>query len=184
MDGEVVRGETADLSMDAASTVSFDGFYRREYEVTLAVVLALRGNRVSAEEVTQEAFLRVYRDWSRVGAMDRPEHWVRRVAVNLATSRWRRLAAEARAVARLQRHGTEPRLSDTERVEAAARFWWAVRRLPAGQAQVVALRYVADLTVDEIAGVIDRPPGTVKSRLHLARQRLAGLLTTDEEDGR
>ena len=184
MDGEAARGETADLSMDAASTGSFDGFYRREYEVTLAVVLALRGNRVGAEEVAQEAFLRVYRDWSRVRAMDRPEHWVRRVAVNLATSRWRRLAAEARAVGRLQRRGTEPRTSDTERVEAADRFWWAVRRLPAGQAQVVALRYAADLTVEEIARVIDRPPGTVKSRLHLARQRLAVLLAADEEDGR
>lgn len=184
MDGEVARGDTADLSMDAASTVSFDGFYRREYEVTLAVVLALRGNQVSAEEVTQEAFLRVYRDWSRVGAMDRPEHWVRRVAVNLATSRWRRLTAEALAVARMQRRGTESRMSEAERVEAADRFWWAVRRLPAAQGQVVALRYAADLTVEEIARVIDRPPGTVKSRLHLARKRLAVLLAADEEDGR
>lgn len=162
--------------------LTFEGFYRDEYEVTLAVVLALRGPRVGVEEVAQEAFLRAYRSWEDVAAMDHPEYWVRRVAVNLATSRWRRLGAEARAVARSVRPHHPQEDHRVAEVDGADRFWRLVRRLSPQQQRMVALRYAADLGNDQIAETLGVAPGTVKVTLHRARQRLEELLQLDGED--
>jgi len=113
----------------AVVPVTFEEFYRDEYPVTLAVVLALRGSRVGAEEVVQEAFLRAHARWDDVRSLAEPAHWVRRVALNLATSRWRRLGSEARALARLPADRSAAEDRGYQRVEDADRFWRAVRRL-------------------------------------------------------
>jgi DNA-directed RNA polymerase specialized sigma24 family protein len=49
------------------------------------LVYALSGSRMGAEDIAQEAFLRAYRDWDRVGSYEHQAAWVRRVAANLAT---------------------------------------------------------------------------------------------------
>jgi RNA polymerase sigma-70 factor, ECF subfamily len=174
-----VRADAGDGTPRAAS-VTFAAFYADHVTSTLAVVLALRGHRAGAEDVVQEAFLRAHHRWDEVAVMDRPDLWVQRVALNLATSQLRRLAAEARAVARL---GGRRQLPVTEAFGHERVFWEAVRRLPAKQARVVALRYAGDLPVAEIAEVVGVAEGTVKAQLHAARQRLAVLLH-DEEGGR
>lgn len=155
---------------------AFEAFYRSTRAGTLAVVLALRGPRVGAEEVVQEAFLRAYRRWDQVAVIDRPDLWVHTVALNLATSRLRRLASESRALSRLAgRREPAPPVPDAPTED----FWQLVRQLPRRQGQAVALRYAADLPVVDIADVLGCAEGTVKSHLHAARQALAELL--DEE---
>ena len=165
---------------DCGARRTFEEVYERHVTGTLAVVLALREARVGAEEIVQEAFLRAYERWDRVGGMDRPDLWVQRVALNLATSRLRRLAAEARAMARLAGRRDEPA---TEPFAREQPFWDLVRSLPPKQARVVALRYAGDLAVRDIAQVVGVAEGTVKAQLHTARQRLEQLLGPDE-DGR
>lgn len=153
--------------------MTFEGFYRSTRSGTLAVVLALRGPKVGAEEVTQEAYLRAFRHWAEVAEMDRPDLWVHTVALNLATSQLRRLAAEARALSRFTGR-RQPEIPEAER--SAEDFWRLVRRLPPKHRQTVALRYAADLPVADIASVLGCAEGTVKSRLHTARTRLAEFL--------
>ncbi len=159
----------------------FSGFYDREYRRTLRVVYALCGSWPTAEEITQDAFVRAYRRWDDVQAMQRPDAWVRRVACNLATSRFRRAAAEARAMTRLAlRRQLAPVDELPDEVE---RFWSLVRQLPTRQAQAVALRYADDLAVADIAAVMACAEGTVKAHLHDARQRLAQMYdVTAQED--
>lgn len=157
---------------------SFESFYGATRASTLAVVLALRGDGVGAEEVVQEAYLRAYRRWPEVSGMDRADLWVHRVALNLATSRLRRMGAEARALARLG--GRRPAAAD-EPESTTTDFWRLVRTLPDAHARVVALHYAADLSLEDIADVLACPVGTVKSRLHHARKRLRTAL---EEGGR
>ncbi|MEX0835428.1 MAG: sigma-70 family RNA polymerase sigma factor [Nitriliruptor sp.] len=173
----VVRGDQGAAGTEPGS---FDGFYRAHVTSTLAVVIALRGHRVGAEDVVQEAFLRAHHRWQQVADMDRPDLWVQRVALNLATSQLRRLGAETRALVRLRGRPAPP---VTEAFGREQGFWDAVRRLPPKQARVVALRYAADLPVVEIAEVVGVAEGTVKAQLHTARARLAVLLH-DEEVGR
>ena len=65
--------------------------------------------------------------------------------------------------------------------EADAQVWRAVRALPRRQSQVIALRYVADASVAEIAQTLGLAEGTVKAQLHRGRQALAVRLATSWE---
>jgi RNA polymerase sigma-70 factor, ECF subfamily len=167
----------AALVVTDAAEAAFAVFYTRRYRDVVKLALALTGDRYVAEDLAQEAFARAWRDWERVAACDRPEAWVRRVASNLAVSRWRRLAAEGRALGRMAL-GREPEVAPIP--AEAEGFWREVRALPAVEAKVVALRYIADLPVAEIAATLGCPEGTVKSHLHRARKRLAARLKSAE----
>ena len=151
--------------------LDFETFYRAEFRKVLGLVGVLSGSRL-AEEMAQEAFLRAYRDWEKVGRMERPDAWVRVAAMNLARSTFRRRRAEARALLRLGEPVTV--LPDLEPL--FAEFWEHVRRLSTRQAQVIALHYLEDRSVAEIAEILGTAPGTIKAQLHTARTSLAGLL--------
>ena len=151
--------------------LDFETFYRAEFRKVLGLVGVLSGSRW-AEEMTQDAFLAAYRNWEEVGRMDRPDAWVRVAAMNLARSTFRRRRAEARALLRLGEPVTV--LPDLE--PPYAEFWEQVRRLPARQAQVIALHYLEDRPVAEIAETLGTAPGTIKAQLHTARIALAARL--------
>lgn len=165
----------ADVAVDATA-LDFDRFFIDTNRRTLAVAFALTANWADAEDLTQEAYASAHRNWSLVGGYDDPASWVRRAVTNRSVSRWRRLTREVRAVARLagrSRDGQhEPDTGD-------AQFWAAVRSLPARQRQVVALFYVDDLSVEQVAEQLGCAEGTVKAHLSRARLALHGLLTDD-----
>jgi RNA polymerase sigma-70 factor (ECF subfamily) len=159
--------------VDAAGDgVTFEELYRRDFTAVVGLVYALSGSRHAAEELAQDAFLAAHRQWGRIRDYDDPGAWVRRVAVNRAVSVARRRAVEARALVRLS--GQRP-LPDPLPEDAEA-FWRAVRRLPTRQAQAVALHYLEDRPVKDIAVVLDCAEATVKVHLHRGRQALAAAL--------
>jgi RNA polymerase sigma-70 factor (ECF subfamily) len=159
---------------------TFDEFFRSEYRRVVALASVLCGGSGVAEELAQDAFVAAYRHWDRVSRYDDPAAWVRRVVVNLSTSTLRRRSREARALTRLAlRRPNEgvrlPGLDDE--------FWIAVRDLPRRQSQCIALRYLDDRSVDEIAAVLGIAPATVRVHLHSARSALAARLgETDDEE--
>jgi len=155
----------------------FDSFYHREFPAIRAVVWALTGNVWTAEEIAQDAFLRAHRAWDRVSGYDEPGAWVRRVAINLATSRLRRGVREVRALARLAGRRAE----DWQLPEPTREFWAAVRALPRQQAAVLALHYYEDLPIADIAAVLGLAEGTVKAHLHKGREALRQRLRPGEE---
>jgi RNA polymerase sigma-70 factor (ECF subfamily) len=154
----------------------FTSFFRREVRPLVALAAAIAGPE-RAEEIVQEAMLRAHREWDRVARYDKPGAWVRRVTINLATSSQRRRSAERRA---LQRIGVRPHL-DAPPPEVGE-FWSLVRRLPDRQAAAVALHYLEDRSIAEIAEVLGCAEGTAKAHLHHARQTLAEHLRTQEPD--
>jgi RNA polymerase sigma factor (sigma-70 family) len=126
------------------------------------------GRRDVAEEIAQETLVRVWDRWPKVRDMASPKGWAHRVAINLANSRYRRLAAERRATARLQqeRPGADPDRDADLALRAA------VAALPARQRAVVVLRFFADQPVEETARLLHCAPGTVKSLTSKAIDRL------------
>jgi RNA polymerase sigma-70 factor (ECF subfamily) len=159
----------------------FEHFYLREYASVVKLAYALSGSRTGAEDIAQEAFLRAYRDWERVGSYEHQAAWVRRVAANLATSGLRRRLAEARALARLAGR-REPALEPLPAENAD--FWRAVRALPQRQAQAVALHYLEDLSVQQTAAVLACAEGTVRAQLVKARRTLVRRLRLDAGEER
>lgn len=157
----------------------FEDFYTREFTAVVGLAYALSGSRSGAEDLAQEAFLAAHRSWDRVGGYDEPGVWVRRVVANLSVSAFRRRLAEAKALARvaLGSAAVVPELSEVD-----TEFWRTVRALPRRQAQVIALHYLEDMPVAEIARVLGTAEGTVKKHLHDGRGTLARRLRL-EEDG-
>lgn len=157
---------------------SFDAFYSSEFPRMVDLAYALSGSRIAAEDLAQEAMLAAHARWDRVGVLDRPGAWVRRVVINKAASLYQRRGAELRALARLAplRGGSFMRVDcETEHV------WNEVRKLPRRQAQVIALFYLDQLSVSEIAHVLEVAEGTVKAHLHQARETLAPMLEDQGE---
>lgn len=159
---------------------SFEDFYVEQYPAVVGLAYALSGNRWIAEDLAQDAFLAAHRNWERVGAYEQPAAWIRRVVANLAVSAFRRRAVEVKGLARmaLGQPASLPELSADDDA-----FWKAVRSLPRRQSQVVALFYLEDLPIAEVAEILDMAPGTVKKHLHDGRHALAGLLFVEEDDG-
>ena len=150
----------------------FEEFYRREFLRTCALARVLAGG-AGSDDIAQEAMLVAYRRWREVAQLTDPAMWVRRVCVNLATSQLRRRGIEARALVRLSARPQAPAaLTDEDE-----RFWAAVRSLPRRQAQVVALFYLYDLPLTDIASTLEMSEGSVKTHLSRARAALAQRLT-------
>ena len=171
-----------DMTMTDDPTVvigleSFEAFYRREFRGLVALAVALSGSRIAAEDLAQEALMVAHRRWEEVVILDRPDAWVRRVLSNLAVSEFRRRAAELKAVGRLawRRQEAVPALEPED-----AEFWRTVRTLPPNQAKAIALHYIDDMAVNDIAEVMDCSPSTAKVHLFRGRKALAAKLGVEE----
>jgi RNA polymerase sigma-70 factor, ECF subfamily len=132
---------------------------------------AVLGSRQEAEDVAQEAFARALARWSRLGSYDLPEAWVRRVALRLAVDSGRRVRRAVRVSIKMaaQRHPPPQETADALPFTALGD---ALKRLPLRERQVVALYYLADMAVEEIARECGLAVGTVKGRLAAARRHL------------
>ncbi len=126
-----------------------------------------------AEELAQEALVRVCRDWEKVQSMAAPGAWAHRVAINLANSWFRRRAAERRARLR-DRAGLNAMDRGLDMSETAA-IHAAVAALPRRRREALVLRYYADLPVAEVAALMGCAEGTVGALTH---QALATMRTT------
>lgn len=153
----------------------FDDFYATHFRGITVQVYAYFGNMSDAQDVTQEAFCRAFSRWSKIAGYDDPVAWVRRVAWNLATSKWRRMKT-AMNFARKHReeHAPEPSPDHVALTEA-------LKTLPERQRRAIVMHYLADLSVADIARQENVAEGTVKSWLHRARLALAEQLADRSE---
>ncbi|MFF0469211.1 SigE family RNA polymerase sigma factor [Micromonospora zamorensis] len=155
--------------------IDFDGLYHAHFRSLTLQLAAYCGDLSQAQDLVQEAFCRAFARWSRVSRYDDPVAWVRRVAWNLATSRWRRLrTAQSWLHRQREEHMPGP---GPDRVALTA----ALAQLPTTQRRAVVLHYLADLSVVQIAAQEGVPEGTVKSWLHRGRAALAVSLATANE---
>jgi RNA polymerase sigma-70 factor (ECF subfamily) len=151
----------------------FDRFVREHQRALRGLLYAVTGSSQDADDLAQEAFARAYKSWTSVGQLDRPDAWIRRVGLNLAYSRGRRLKVELRARAR---SWSSDSVGDSTTSVEYIGFWEEVRRLPKRQGQVLALRYVEDMSIREISALLGIAEGTVKALSSQACARLADRL--------
>jgi RNA polymerase sigma-70 factor (ECF subfamily) len=156
---------------DGPDLADFDEFYVGNFQRLVVQLYGYTGDMAHAQDVVQEAFARALPRWKKLCGYDDPAAWVRRVAWNLATNRWRALRT-FHAFARQHRelHAEEP---SPDRVALRD----ALATLPSNHRRAVVLHYLADLSVAEIAAQENVADGTVKSWLHRGRAALAVALT-------
>jgi len=155
-----------------STETEFESFYRREFSTLAVLAGTIAANRSVGEDIAQEALSRAHRQWPKVSTMDKPGAWARRVAINLAIGRKRRSASEAKALFKVG-PGVEE-AAETRRGDPAV--WAAVDQLPPRQRAVVALHYLEDRPVAEIAEILEISVSAATSNLHKARTNLAKML--------
>jgi RNA polymerase sigma-70 factor (sigma-E family) len=164
----VVSRPEAQADTDSA----FAWLFRDEYPAIVRTAYLMLGDRQAAEDVAQEAFIRLYARWRRVSRYDPPGAWVRRVAIRLASRARGRRSASGTMEDRLAPVETAPD-PDLRR---------ALLTLTANQRAAVVLHYLEDLPVVEVATLMGCAPSTARVHLHRARRRLAELLGEETND--
>jgi RNA polymerase sigma-70 factor (sigma-E family) len=159
-------------------SADFDAFYIAAVRPVVLYLYAACGDRSDAQDIAQEAFARAWQHWSKVSRYDDPEAWVRRVAWRLMVNRWRGVRRWLAARARLGPPVEVTGGPSPDRVAVAG----ALQQLPRAQRQVIALHYLLDMGVQEIAATTGVPAGTVKARLSRARTALGRLLDEQEQE--
>ena len=174
-DGEVREGCLRYSSPEA--------LFRAERAALVRALTMVCGDAALAEDSVQEAFVRLCLRWRRIRGYDDPAAWVRRVALNLVQDYRRRLARRAQLLVRLGREsGREPSATPPAPVsEGDPRLWAAVRELPSRQRAALALFYLGDLKVAEVAAAMNVSEGTVKRHLDRAREALRSKLEAGHE---
>lgn len=120
----------------------------------------ITGSNAVAEEVVQEAFLRLQENWDRA---DNPSAYLRTIVTNLCRTQVRRREHERRLDPPVRSVTFQPEIDET---------WAAVCRLPFRQRAALALRFYDDLDEAEIARILGCRRGTVKSTIHRGLSRL------------
>ncbi|WP_290856334.1 SigE family RNA polymerase sigma factor [Hamadaea sp.] len=155
----------------------FDELYAASFQGLTLQLYAYLGDLAEAQDVVQEAFCRAFGKWKQIRRYDDPVAWVRRVAWNLATSRFRKQKTALNFLRRQREERTaEPSPDRVALVRALA-------EIPAQQRRAVVLHYMAQLSVAEIAHQEGVAEGTVKSWLSRGRTALAGRLSDPAQKG-
>ena len=173
-DGELVQ-ELCRNNIDALG-IFFDRYYVQLYRTALAIL----HDSAAAEDVAQDCFLRLHRYATRINTELPLVPWLYRVTVNLSytwvTRRQRRRISLEGLVDQLMSPSSQSPDQMVEYKDSQRRVRDAVAALPLNQRVVIVLHYQNGLSVEEIADVVECPIGTVKSRLHYARESLRRTL--------
>lgn len=159
--------------MHQGERVEFEWIFRSTYTSVLRTTYLVLHDRGRAEEVTQDAFLRLYERWRGVSTIEHPEAWVRRVAVRAAV----RSAQRTRLRSAPPPDDEQPAWDVLPDVDLAR----AVASLAPQQRAAVALHYLDDLKVEDVARHLGVSTSTVKQHLSRARTRLAAILSETVE---
>ena len=176
-DAECVR------KLQRGETDAFEILIRRHQKTIFNLVYRMLGDYDEAAEISQESFLSAYRAIGNFRGDANFSTWLYRIALNHATTR--RNSLNTRQQRSVPIENTEP-ASDPhpgpaetmEKKEIRQRVQQALNRLEPQDAAVILLRDLQDVPYEEVARMLEIPIGTVKSRLHRARQALKSELTS------
>ena len=155
---------------------AFSAFFAVEEQRLQRFAAFMCGDRDQATDLAQEAFTRTYAAWARTRD---PSAFARRVVVNSVRDQRRKVL-----VRRLRAAPSSPSVSDSPESETLDRMNVSemLQTLPASRRAVVILRFYEDMTEPQIAELLGRPLGTVKSDLHRALESLRPLAVTQRQD--
>ncbi|KIG17835.1 RNA polymerase sigma-54 factor RpoN [Enhygromyxa salina] len=193
---EIIEG------MRAGDDRAFERLVRAHVGPLRAVALRLLKNDADADDIVQEAFLSAFRNFDSFRADSRLQTWLHRIVVNGALQRLRRakhragqqgdgeLVDVSELLPRFAANGhpehfSQPWVQTIEELATRAETREQVRqmidKLPDNYRTVLILRDIEELDTSETAELLELTPGTVKVRLHRARQALRNLLERELE---
>lgn len=157
--------------MHEMTRARFTELYRHHADHVFTTCLRMTGDRVKAEELTQDVFIHIWDKRRRFREGGSAGGWVHRVAVNFVLNR---LRSERRSRRRLELAAVEPGVTNrgSSRAEDRVTLERAIAGLPERARIVLVLHDVEGYTQAEIAGLMGTSVGTAKAQLHRARHLL------------
>lgn len=164
-------------STEAARRESFAALFSQLAPSLYRTALGVLGCPHSASDALQDAGLKAFRYYDKLQRPEAAGAWMTRIVINACYDQGRRQS-------RLVPVGLEPlgEVSD-DLPETDWELVGALQTLPDDQRTTVVLRFFQDLSIPQIATVMEVPEGTVKSRLHTALRKLRASLTRQGREG-
>lgn len=161
---------------------AYTALVQQHDEAVFRLAYLIMGDADEAKDVAQETFIRAYQQLDRFDDTRPMRPWLLRIATNLARNRRRALGRYVAAVQRfftITPHMSPNTESQTLQHWEAQELWEAIRQLDIKDQEVIYLRFMLGLSVQETADILGIKAGTVKSRLSRALDRLKGIVLTN-----
>lgn len=168
-----------DGDYEPGSKQDFDRLYQATYQRIFRSLVALTGSPAAAEDCTQEAFLKAFKNWKNWNRTAPAQAWVHRIAINTALSHGRR--ERLREVGELVRRLGRPREPDPTEPGIGPDLLRELKRLPPKQAAAIVLRHLHGYSNREMAAILGIPESTVATRLSDAKKTLRARLGPDRK---
>jgi len=159
------RAEETDLGETA---LSFEEFYEATFRRLFTALCLVTGNRHEAEEIAQDAFLRVFERWDRVGSLEDPTGYLFRVSMNVFRSRYRRALLGLRRELLLAPAATDELVA----IETEDEVVRLLRELGPKQRAAVLLTSILDYSAEEAGRMLGIRASSVRSLTTRARARM------------
>lgn len=157
----------------------YEDVYVRTYGRLVSQLTLLTDSIEEAQDAVQEALFRAWLKWDKIGSYQDPEGWVRRVAINVATSRWRKLRRLVGVP-----HGFESLAAPSvELTEDSLDLLAILREMPRRQREALTLYYLVDLSMQEVADEMRIRLGTAKSLVSRGRDLLRAQMGDARAEG-
>ncbi|MBI2236956.1 MAG: RNA polymerase sigma factor [Actinobacteria bacterium] len=153
--------------MTGGSAASFEEFFEAEHVRLYKVLFAITGSRQEAEDISQDAFLRVWERWERVGEMDDPAGYLHRTAMNVFHDRYRRLVRGMKRAVRIA-----PQPDAYEAVEARSVAARVLGSLTPRQRAAIVLTEALAYSAEEAGKLLGIKGSTVRALHFQARSAL------------
>ncbi len=181
--------------IQARDSAAFEELYGRYKIKVYNTAYRITGNAADAADVTQEVFVHIYKKIGLFEFRSSFSTWVYRMSVNASIDRYRKITRhpttstddedfqETREFRGLADQKTPAADQETAKREFDAQIQKAVGLLPVKLRAVVVLRYIQDLSYQEVAHALSCSQGTVKSRLNRAHEKLRKILGKELKEG-
>jgi RNA polymerase sigma-70 factor (ECF subfamily) len=173
------------LQLQSGELSALGLLYDRHRQMVYRTALGITNDPEVASDLLQDVFLRIHRFSHRIDSSRPIEPWLYRVTTNLAYSWMKRRNRLMSCLKEMAEWLSRERKPTPHHIAERGEEWrWvqqAVASLPLAQRVVVVHYYINDLSLQEIASILDIPVGTVKSRLHYGRRALKKQLGLQRE---
>jgi RNA polymerase sigma-70 factor (ECF subfamily) len=146
--------------------IEFDELWVRTAANVRAYMYCAAGSWTDADDMVQDCYLRALRGWGQFDGRASRQAWLFGIAKRTRADWYRKKMRKSAAVSMADLDELDGDLCEGEEANKINKVWEAVKELGAEQGEVVHLRFAAGLSYAEIAGALDIPVGTVRSRLH------------------
>jgi RNA polymerase sigma-70 factor (ECF subfamily) len=176
----VDEGEAPRARGSAERAAAFTRLLDRQLDSSYRLASVILGNRIEAEEATHDAAVRAWQRWSSRRDRERLDAWFGRILVNVSRDRLRRRRWVDPPLAQTGAGAERDAFTDSVEQESLRA---AIAELSSDHRTVIALRYLGDLTVEQIAERTGKRVGTVKSSLHYGLRALRTAYNAADRTG-